>query len=58
LCCIFNGDKIFQDKKKELWGQGIRAIKEARNIAFEYVSQTFDDLVDHHIARGQDYAIA
>ncbi len=30
---IFNGDKLFQDKQKELWKKGIRAIKELKNIA-------------------------
>ncbi len=43
---IFNADKLFLDKQKELWKQGIRANKELRNIAYEYVTTTFDVLTE------------
>ncbi|HEY4285746.1 MAG TPA: zeta toxin family protein [Puia sp.] len=55
-CVVFNGDKIFEDKKKELYRQGIKAHKEARNIAYDYLIKIFDDLVDHHIALNKNFA--
>lgn len=48
---IFNGDKLFQDKQKELWKQGIRAIKELKNIAYDFVTATFDSLTEAAINR-------
>ena len=33
-------------KQKDLWNSGIRANKEARKIAYQFVSDTFDALVD------------
>lgn len=45
-CSIFDGDKLFMQKQKDLWNSGIRANKEARKIAYQFVSDTFDALVD------------
>ena len=30
-CTIFDGDKLFMDKQRELWQSGIKTIKEAKN---------------------------
>jgi predicted ABC-type ATPase len=43
---IFDGDKLFMQKQKELWNTGIKAHKEARKLAYQYVSDTFDQLVE------------
>ena len=42
---IFDGDKLFTQKQSALWQSGMRAHKEARKIAYEYVLDTFDTLV-------------
>ena len=41
---IFDGDKLYLQKQKELWLSGMRAIKEAKKIAFEFVVETFEKL--------------
>ncbi len=46
---VFDGDKLFVEKQRELWRSGIRAHKEAKRIAYEFVSDTFDHLVDSAI---------
>ncbi len=53
---IFNADKLFLDKQKELWKQGIRANKELRNIAYEYVTTTFDALTEAAINNSANFA--
>ncbi len=53
---VFNGDKLFQEKKKELWKQGIKAIKESRNIAAEFVETTFDTLSVNALKSRSDFA--
>lgn len=53
---IFNGDKLFQDKKRELWRQGIKAHKEARNIASAFVDETFDLLKNRALNNSKDFA--
>lgn len=45
-CQVFDGDKLFMDKQRELWKQGVRAHKESRRIAYEFVTSTFDELID------------
>jgi predicted ABC-type ATPase len=54
---IFDGDKLFVQKQRELWKQGIRAHKEAKKLAFSFVEETFDTKVillmtQHGIFRG------
>lgn len=43
---VFDGDKLFMQKQRELWLSGIKAHKEARKIAYEHVTNTFDLLVE------------
>lgn len=52
---IFDGDKLFLEKRSELWRQGIKANKEARNLAADHVEKTFDRLVDQAIAGNNDF---
>jgi predicted ABC-type ATPase len=42
---IFDGDKLFMTKQRELWESGIRAHKEAKKIAYQFVSDIFDTIV-------------
>lgn len=55
-CVIFDGDKLFMQKQKELWQSGIRAHKEAKKIAFEFVSNSFDELTEKALADAADFA--
>lgn len=53
---IFNGDKLFQDKQKELWKQGISAIKELKNIAYDFVTTTFDTVTEAALNNLENFA--
>lgn len=55
-CQVFDGDKLFMNKQRELWKQGIRAHKESRRLAYEFVTSTFDALVDSAIHTNTDFA--
>jgi predicted ABC-type ATPase len=43
---IFDGDKLFMEKQKDLWQNGISANKEAKKLALEFVIETFEKLVE------------
>ncbi|HTD93245.1 MAG TPA: zeta toxin family protein, partial [Chitinophagaceae bacterium] len=42
-------------KRSELWKNGIKSHKECKKLAFEFVEQTFDRLVDEALAAGSDF---
>src|SRR6266496_2921435 len=42
---IFDGDKLFMQKRSELWNSGIKSHKECKKLAFAFVEETFDNLV-------------
>jgi len=52
---VFDGDKLFVQKQKELWISGIRAHKEAKKIAYEHVTDTFHKLVDEALAKNNSF---
>ncbi len=52
---VFDGDKLFMQKQKELWRQGIRANKEARKLAFSFVEESFDQLVEDALNRNDNF---
>ena len=52
---VFDGDKLFVEKRKELW-RTIKSHKECRNLAFEFVTQTFDNLVETALSHNADFA--
>jgi predicted ABC-type ATPase len=54
-CTIFDGDKLFMDKQRELWKEGIKAIKEAKKLAFSFVEKTFDSLVQQALTSNTDF---
>ncbi len=53
---VFDGDKLFVNKRNEIWNSGIRSPKECSRIAMEYVQTTFDNLVNDHIHEECDFA--
>ncbi len=54
-CKVFDGDKLFMEKQVELWRSGIRANKEAKNLAFSFVEETFEKLVEHALNANADF---
>lgn len=52
---VFDGDKLFMHKQKELWLAGMRAHKEARKIAYEHVTNTFDELVENALTKHDSF---
>ncbi|PZR24967.1 MAG: hypothetical protein DI535_20175 [Citrobacter freundii] len=52
---VFDGDKLFLDKRSELIRSGIRSFKEARNLASGFVNETFDRLVEEALAENRDF---
>lgn len=54
-CTIFDGDKLFMEKQRDLWRGGLRAHKEAKKIAFAFVEETFDALVEKALNSNTDF---
>jgi predicted ABC-type ATPase len=52
---IFDGDKLFMQKQKELWLSGVTAIKEAKNLAITFVRDTFDNLVNEALIQNTSF---
>lgn len=55
-CVVFDGDKLFIDKQREIWKSGITAIKEAKKIAIAFVNDTFNSLIEEAISKKNDFA--
>jgi predicted ABC-type ATPase len=55
-CTVFDGDKLFMNKQREVWKSGITAIKEAKKIVIAFVNDTFNTLVEDAIANTNDFA--
>jgi predicted ABC-type ATPase len=52
---IFDGDKLFMQKQKELWNSGIKAHKEAKKLAYQFVTDTFDRLVEEALYTSNNF---
>jgi len=52
---IFDGDKLYMQKQKDLWTSGIKAHKEAKKIAYQFVTDTFDRLVEEAIRANDNF---
>ncbi|MCU0404517.1 MAG: zeta toxin family protein [Chitinophagaceae bacterium] len=52
---IFDGDKLFMQKKSEFWRSGIKSYKECKRLAFAYVEETFDLLVEKALIDKTDF---
>ena len=53
---IFDGDKLYVQKHLELWKSGMRADKKIKEIANDFVIETFNQLVDEAIASRKHFA--
>jgi predicted ABC-type ATPase len=53
---IFDGDKLYMQKHLELWKSGMRIDKQIREIANDFVSETFKNLVDQAILKKKHFA--
>ena len=53
---VFDGDKLFMEKRSELWRSGIKSHKECKKLAFEFTTNTFDMLVEKTLAIHSDFA--
>ena len=52
---VFDGDKLFIEKRKELW-RTIKSHKECAKLAYAFVNETFDQLVENAFTSSQDFA--
>ncbi|NTS39423.1 zeta toxin family protein [Flavisolibacter sp. BT320] len=52
---VFDGDKLYMTKQRELWKSGITAIKEAKKLALAFVEETFDKLVENALSNRTDF---
>lgn len=52
---IFDGDKLYMQRQKELWASGITAHKEAKKLALQFVTETFDQLVANALLHQQTF---
>ncbi len=55
-CEIFDGDKLFMNKRSELWNSGIKSHKECKRLAFEFVTETFEKLVENALNSKNNFA--
>ena len=53
---IFDGDKLFMEKRSEFWRSGIRSHKECKKLAAQFVDKKFDELVADALDRKTDFA--
>jgi len=52
---VFDGDKLFVEKRKDLW-RTIKSHKECAKLAYTFVTETFEHLVETALATNQDFA--
>jgi len=52
---IFDGDKLFMQKRKELYGSVTRSHKEARNLAYEWLQREFESLVESALTHNRTF---
>lgn len=53
---IFDGDKLFVEKRNEFWRSGIKSHKECKKLAWAFVEETFDNNVETALATNADFA--
>jgi predicted ABC-type ATPase len=51
---VFDGDKLFMQKRSEFWTNGVRSHKECKKLAAEVVETTFDALVESALNNNSD----
>jgi len=53
---VFDGDKLYLQKRSELWRSGIRVQRELNSQASDFVDSTFESLVNNAISNSIDFA--
>lgn len=53
---VFDGDKLYLQKRSELWKSGIRVQRELNSQASNFVDLTFQSLVNNAISNNTDFA--
>ncbi|MGC4101437.1 zeta toxin family protein [Ferruginibacter sp.] len=53
---VFDGDKLFMQKRTELWLNGLKSHKECKKLAGEFVETAFDNLVTTSLSSNKDFA--
>jgi len=53
---VFDGDKLFVLKQKELWDNGLKMPKEAKKIALAFVQGKFEQLLDEALKERKSFA--
>lgn len=53
---VFDGDKLFLEKRSELWRSGLRVQRELTKQASEFVDNIFTSLVKTAISNSKDFA--
>lgn len=53
-CIVFDGDKLFIEKRNELW-QTIKAPKEVKKLAYDYTVEVFEEQVNAALRNKTDY---
>lgn len=53
---VFDGDKLYLEKRSELWKSGLRVQRELTKQASEFVDNTFNSLVEDAISKSKDFA--
>ena len=53
---IFDGDKLFVLKQKELWDNGLKIPKEAKKRALQFVVDEFERLVEDALENNKGFA--
>ena len=54
-CEVFDGDLLFVNKRNEYFPSKTKSPKEARRIAWEFVSDKFDSLVENALSKKVDF---
>lgn len=54
-CTVFDSDLLFVKKQRELFPEITRSSKEVKKIAFQYVVETFEHLVESALDRNEDF---
>jgi predicted ABC-type ATPase len=52
---VFDGDKLFMEQRSEFWRSGISSHKECKKLAYEFVENKFQQLVDTAIQNKIDF---
>lgn len=53
---IFDGDKLYMQKHSELWQSGMRINKQIQEIANDFVTETFNSLVENALKNKKHFA--